>query len=154
MLITYSLFLTGCRDKCDSEPNLNVDQTQLAADIAEIDAYLESKDIEAEVHPSGLRYSITREGTGNRPGPCDNIVATFGGKLISNGFEFSPNEGVPVSLGNLDNLITGWQIGIPLIKQGGRVVLYIPSVYSYGAAGRPSGGIPTNANLEFEILLF
>ncbi|GAB5410053.1 MAG: hypothetical protein BalsKO_24180 [Balneolaceae bacterium] len=154
LLLTVLFLLTGCRDKCDSEPEFNVDQDQLAADIIKIDAFLEGKNIDAEIHPSGIRYEIKREGTGDRPKLCDNIVASFGGNLISNGFEFSPNDGVPVSLGTLDGLIPGWQFGIPLIKQGGRVVLYIPSVYGYGVEGRPDGGIPSNANLEFEILLF
>ena len=53
----------------------------------------------------------------------------------------------------LENLITGWQIGIPLIKVGGRITLYIPSVYAYGKNGIGSDILP-NASLEFEILLF
>lgn len=155
LLLTAALLLfSNCREKCDSEPNFDIDQAQLAVDIELIDTYLEENNLDAEIHPSGIRYSIKREGSGNRQGQCDTIVAAFGGKLISNGFEFNPNNGVATSLGSLDGLIPGWRIGIPLIKQGGRIILYIPSGYGYAAEGRPNGGIPSNANLEFEILLF
>ncbi len=151
--LLYLVTIISCGDDC-KDPNFKVDDEQLAADIVLIDQYLAQEGINAEVHPSGIRYTIEREGTGSRPEACDNINAAFEGKLISDGSVFSPNNGQILALGNLDDLIPGWQIGIPLIKQGGRIILYIPSVYGYGEEGRPNGGIPQNANLEFEILLF
>tara|TARA_R110000868_G_scaffold259361_5_gene517289 strand:+ start:52862 stop:53395 length:534 start_codon:yes stop_codon:yes gene_type:complete len=164
LILTSSLLITGCRDKCDSEPNLDVDQDQLAIDVAKIDAYLETKraEIEAngntiEIHPSGIRYVIKRKGTGDRPKICDDITVTYEGKVISTGFSFDKSTNL-TSI-DLGNTITGWQIGLPLIKDGGgdetgRITLYIPSVYGYGATGRTTSGIPSNANLQFEVLLF
>lgn len=148
--------LSGCdlnssNNDCDSSPDLDVNETQLAADIAKIDAYLEANKIVAEKHPSGLRYIIKREGSGGTPAFCDNVSVTYEGRLIGSSTAFDSNQ-TPVSF-PLSRLIVGWQVGIPLIKPGGRITLYIPSVYGYGATGAGSD-IPPNSNLQFEVLLF
>ena len=152
--------LISCGKDCDSEPDLNVDQAQLAADIAAIDAYLAQEGIVAEIHPSGLRYVIKRSGDGDHPALCDQVFVTYEGKLISNGQVFDGTQEI-TSFDLSGSLITGWQIGVPLINDrgngsSGRITLYIPSVYGYGKEGnsRSTPPIPPDANLEFEVLLF
>ncbi|MFV1883099.1 MAG: FKBP-type peptidyl-prolyl cis-trans isomerase [Balneola sp.] len=149
--------LVSCGKDCDFEPDLNVNQTQLAKDIEAIDAYLEGyqeeNNVQVESHPSGIRYLIKREGSGNKPGNCSQVRVSYEGKLISTGFVF--DDGTErIRVFDLRSLIPGWQIGIPLIKDAGRITLFIPSVYAYGADGRPDSGIPPNANLQFEIILY
>lgn len=152
LIFSFVLVLwLGCsKDECSLEPNLAVDQEQLTQDIETIDAYLASNEIVAQTHPSGLRYVIKRSGEGDRPNYCSNVSVSYEGKTL-NGNIFD-SRSTPINF-PLQNLITGWQIGIPLIKEGGRITLYIPSVYAYGANGIGSD-IPPNAPLEFEILLF
>ncbi len=152
LILTLSIlliFLSGCRDDC-SDPNVAVDENQLAEDIAAIDAYLAQEGIEAEEHPSGFRYVIKRSGDGDRPKSCDRVSVTYEGRLISNGNVFDVRTS-PTSL-DLDNVIPGWRIGVPLIKEGGRISLYIPSVLAYGSSG--TAGVPADANLYFEVLIF
>ncbi|RNC84459.1 MAG: hypothetical protein ED557_05605 [Balneola sp.] len=141
--------LSGCKQDC-SDPNINVSETQLAEDIAAIDAYLAEEGIDAEVHPSGIRYVIKREGDGDRPDACAQVFVTYEGRLISNGNVFDGRTS-PTAL-DLDTVIPGWRIGIPLIKDGGRISLYIPSVLAYGSSG--TVGVPEDANLYFEVLIF
>jgi len=50
---------------------------------------------------------------------------------------------------SLQNLVKGWQIGIPLLKAGGSGIFLLPSAMGYGTSG--SGSIPPNAVLIFEI---
>jgi FKBP-type peptidyl-prolyl cis-trans isomerase FkpA len=152
LIFTFVVVLwLGCsKDECSLEPNLAVNQDQLAQDIETIDAYLAANEIEAQTHPSGLRYVIKRSGEGDRPNYCSNVSVSYEGKTL-NGNIFD-SRSTPINF-PLQNLITGWQIGIPLIKEGGRITLYIPSVYAYGANGIGSD-IPPNASLEFEIVLF
>jgi peptidylprolyl isomerase len=50
----------------------------------------------------------------------------------------------------LDNVIEGWQQGLPGVKVGSRVVLAIPSDKAYGEAGSGKD-IPPNADLIFVI---
>lgn len=159
LLLILAFTFTNCKkDRCN-EVNFNVDEQQLAEDIAKIDAYLETKQdefdaegYEVQEHPSGIRYIIKRKGSGDRPNNCDVVAVTYEGRLMSTGESFDANSSI--SSFNLEATITGWQIGVPLLKEGGRITLFIPSVYAYGEDGRPSGGIPPNANLEFEVLLF
>ncbi|MBK8706215.1 MAG: FKBP-type peptidyl-prolyl cis-trans isomerase [Saprospiraceae bacterium] len=47
------------------------------------------------------------------------------------------------------SLIKGWQIGLPLLKEGGRGTFFLPSELGYGDNPRP--GIPANAVLIFDI---
>lgn len=149
-LLTIPLLLASCnRDKCGVDVNLNVDQAQLSADIAAIDAYLSQNGIQAQEHPSGLRYVIDDEGDGSRVSLCDNVVVDYQGTLFD-GTQFDASNR-PVGL-SMRSLIEGWKIGIPLIRERGEVRLYIPSVYAYGANGR--NNIPPNANLIFDIQLY
>jgi FKBP-type peptidyl-prolyl cis-trans isomerase len=153
ILLGLIIAVTGfscSNDECDSEPNLNVDSEQLAQDIEAIDAYLESNNITAVEHPSGIRYVIHKEGDGSRPSVCDNVAVAYTGKRLTDQFVFDSRE-FPIVF-PLGNLITGWQIGIPIMKTGGRITLYIPSGYAYGVRGAGSD-IPPNSNLIFDITL-
>ncbi|MFA5668091.1 MAG: FKBP-type peptidyl-prolyl cis-trans isomerase [Balneolaceae bacterium] len=148
-LVLLVFVFSSCKkdDGCTSEPNLQVSQEQLALDIAAIDAYLTENEINAQTDDTGLRYVITNEGTGAKADLCSIATVTYAGKLMTNGTVFDSRD-IPISF-PLRNLITGWQIGIPKVKSGGSITLYIPSVYAYGA--RENGDIPANSNLIFEI---
>jgi len=152
---TIAAFFSGCLkgvDQCSTKPNLhNIDQTQLEADIETIDAYLAEKDIErVQKHPSGLRYVVTNEGSGSSPKLCDQVTLIYLGKLMANNDVFDQSS-KPVSA-PLNELIYGWQLGIPLVKKEGSITLYVPSVYAYGDEGTGEN-IPANANLIFDIKL-
>jgi len=57
----------------------------------------------------------------------------------------------------LGSVIRGWQVGIPLIKKGGRIRLFVPSRYAYGQyeqTSNPGGTIPANSCLDFDIILY
>jgi FKBP-type peptidyl-prolyl cis-trans isomerase FkpA len=51
----------------------------------------------------------------------------------------------------LYDLIRGWTSTLPLIKQGGRMRLFIPPSLGYGA--RAIGSIPANSILVFDVEL-
>jgi len=154
--ILFLLFLVigfiSCSDDdegCDLSPNLNVDQSQLDSDLAIIDAYLLDNNINAVEDESGIQYVITSEGTGEMPSLCNAVTVNYVGSLLSNGDIFDETS-QPVTFA-LSDLITGWQIGIPKIRSGGSITLYVPSVFAYGS--RSVGSIPPNSNLIFDIEL-
>jgi FKBP-type peptidyl-prolyl cis-trans isomerase len=66
---------------------------------------------------------------------------------LPNELEF--DEGANVSF-RLDEVIQGWQIGMPLLNEGDSATLYIPSGYAYGYYGLDQY-IPSNANMIFHI---
>ena len=151
IIIIGLLLLTGCNDdSCNREPNINIANQDLhEQDIATIDSFLVENDIDAQTDPSGLRFVINNEGNGSQPELCDNVAVTFSGRLLSNGSEFDSAEN-PVRF-QLVDLISAWQIGIPKIREGGSITLYVPSNLGFG--DRTAGEIPPNSNLIFDVQL-
>ncbi|MDW3191432.1 MAG: FKBP-type peptidyl-prolyl cis-trans isomerase [Cytophagales bacterium] len=123
-------------------------EEQMAIDLEILDEYLADNNITAQTDPSGLRYVIREQGNGPTPELTGTVRVGYEGTLL-NGDVFDSNEGTSFQL---NNLIEGWQIGIPLIQEGGDITLYIPSGLAYGPQGIP-GFIPANANLIFTIQL-
>ena len=123
---------------------------QMAIDVNLIDEYLNEQGIIAEIDQSGLRYVIIAEGNGSRPTTDSTVNVKYRGTLMSDNSLFDEStEGIDLQL---SFVIDGWKIGIPLIKEGGKIMLYIPSQLGYGCNGSGTS-IPSNANLIFEVEL-
>lgn len=99
-----------------------------------------------------LSYQDTQEGTGEPVKPGATITAHYTGALVSDGtiFQSSLDTGQPVTFG-LDQVIQGWQEGVPGMKVGGTRRVLIPAELAYGPTQRP--GIPANSDLVFDITL-
>lgn len=76
----------------------------------------------------------------------------YEGVLLSDGtvFDSSFMRGQPVSF-SLNQVIPGWQTGIPGMQEGGTRLIIIPPNQAYGA--RAMGGIPPNSALVFVVQL-
>ena len=160
--------LVSCKkDKNTCVPYIHqIDETQLVADLAVLDQYLADSGIVAIQHESGLRYVIHAEGTGSVVQSCDIVSANYAGYLL-NGNCFDTNiEAVAKDEGIFDVnrtygpfnfyveqgwVIPGWDIGFLQLKPGAKATLYIPGALGYGKAGTPSGEIPPNASLIFDV---
>lgn len=119
---------------------------QLMKDITAIDDSLAGWGIQAEEHPSGVRY-VLEQGTGDQPTLANQVTVNYNGRLL--GKETSFDSGLSRTFA-LNNLIIGWQAVLPLVQEGGSVTLYIPSSLGYGKNGSGSA-IPANSNLVFDI---
>lgn len=141
---------TACQ-KTDEKQTCDFDACSIkapAAEIRQIEDYLAANNLQAVQHCSGMFYQIIEEGSGTAPTVCNNVDVTYSGKL-TNGQQFDAAT-TPVSF-NLGYLIHSWKIGIPLIKKGGRIVLYVPPTFGYG--NQQSGSIPPNSILIFDVSL-
>jgi FKBP-type peptidyl-prolyl cis-trans isomerase FklB len=102
--------------------------------------------------PSGLQYKVVTEGKGKQPKSTDTVVAHYRGTLI-NGAEFDSsyqrNEPATFPVGGV---IKGWQETLPLMKEGAKWQVYIPSDLAYGPRGA-GGEIGPNETLIFDIEL-
>lgn len=107
-----------------------------------------SKIIETE---EGIQYEILEEGTGEYPKIDETVKVNYIGRL-QDGSEFdnSYKRGQPLELA-LNNVIKGWQIGLPLMREGSKYRLFIPPSLGYGT--RNNGTIPPNSILIFDIEL-
>jgi len=129
---------------CNKDDN---DQAELDDQI--IKDYLAKHNLDATKHASGLYYMITQEGTGVKPNINSKVTLTYKG-YFTDGSVFDQSGNNPFT-SYLVNLIEGWQIGIPLFKNGSHGTLFIPSDLGYGENG--GGSIPGNTVLIFDIVL-
>jgi FKBP-type peptidyl-prolyl cis-trans isomerase FklB len=85
--------------------------------------------------PSGLQYKIIEAGSGKSPMPTDRVTVNYRGTLINgNEFDSSYDKGKPATFA-LNGVIKGWTEGLQLVKEGGKIQLFIPSELAYGDRG-------------------
>lgn len=125
---------------------------QLRKDTLAINDYLVVKDIKNVLKgPEGLKYVITKQGTGAIPVSTSTVSFTYTGTVMSiNNPLIFDRQSNPVTYA-LTGLIKGLRLGMPLLQVGSKATFYIPSTLGYGLRG--NGSIPSNANLIFEIEL-
>jgi FKBP-type peptidyl-prolyl cis-trans isomerase FkpA len=96
-----------------------------------IDAYLDSNSIEAQHHSAGFYYKIIQPGTGtDTMSLCSELLIDFKGQL-KNDSVFQQGTDAYLVLGGM---IEGWKLGIPLIKKGGEIKLFLPPSLAFGYA--------------------
>ena len=131
---------------------------QKTIDEAQLQAYFKKNKIKPLKTASGLYYTISKEGTGNKAMPGDLLKVNYTGKLL-NGNKFDSNtdtafkhvEPFEVKIGK-GMVIKGWDEGMCLFNKGTKATLYIPSGLAYGAQDR-SPQIPANSVLIFDVEL-
>jgi FKBP-type peptidyl-prolyl cis-trans isomerase FklB len=101
---------------------------------------------------SGLQYKIITEGKGKQPKSTDTVVAHYRGTLINgNEFDSSYQRNEPATF-PVGGVIKGWQEVLPLMKEGAKWQVYIPSDLAYGPRGA-GAEIGPNEVLIFDIEL-
>ncbi|MEI9993644.1 MAG: FKBP-type peptidyl-prolyl cis-trans isomerase [Rhizomicrobium sp.] len=104
------------------------------------------------IRPSGLQYSIIKNGFGARPLPTDEVQVSYTGMLI-NGKIFDGTEAMTPATFTVNKLIPGWTEALGLMRVGDKWHLVIPSNLAYGARGAGDGLIPPNQVLVFDMEL-
>jgi FKBP-type peptidyl-prolyl cis-trans isomerase FklB len=102
--------------------------------------------------PGGIQYEVITEGTGTQPTIDQIVKAHYKGTLLDGKeFDNSFKRGQPFTA-PLRALIKGWQVALPMMKEGTHWRLWIPSDLAYGDRGAGSD-IPGGATLIFEVEL-
>lgn len=101
---------------------------------------------------SGILYSVIESGDGKQAAAGGNVTVHYEGTLIDGTvFDSSYQRGKPATF-NLGQVIKGWQEIVPLMKEGDKWNVIIPSELAYGTRG--SGNlIGPDATLKFAIEL-
>lgn len=131
---------------------------------AQIVKYLSDNKIKATKTASGLYYTITQKGSGEKAQVGKTAVMNYKGYLLdgtvfdSNMDELfghkSPFE-FPLGQGRV---IKGWDEGVALLNVGSKARFFIPSTLAYGERAMPATaqnpkGIPKNSILIFDVEL-
>jgi FKBP-type peptidyl-prolyl cis-trans isomerase len=136
LLFSAALLVLYCAPATENAP---------ASEVANLRTYLGNAGITATEDARGFFYNIQAPGDSVKPNACANITINYVGRL-TNGNQFDGRNGITF---DLDNLITGWRQGVPLIGKGGKITLYLPPSLGYG--NQPRTGIPANSILIFNI---
>ncbi|MEO0369106.1 MAG: FKBP-type peptidyl-prolyl cis-trans isomerase [Pseudomonadota bacterium] len=163
--------LAGLKDlSTGAEPKMTVEEMQAAqvnqqqkmqAEYAALasnnkaasDAFIEKNASAANVKvtASGLQYEVLREGKGEAPQADSMVELHYMGKTIDGTvFDSSYDRGAPATFSTA-GVIPGFSEGIQLMKEGGKIRLFIPAAMAYGENGPPSIG--PNQALIFEVEL-
>lgn len=100
---------------------------------------------------TGLYFQIIEAGDEKRAGQNDRVRCHYRGTLLDGTeFDSSYSRNAPAEF-VLSSVIPGWSQGVPLIGEGGKIKLFVPSKLGYGDEG--TQGIPPASALIFEIEL-
>lgn len=145
-LLLGLLLVAGCQS-ASQEPCSPVPVTiqAPASEVATLKQYIDNNKIPSAFDKRGFYYHIESPGSGPKPTICSMVTVNYAGRLTS-GSTFDSGSGVRFGL---NQLIVGWQEGIPLVAAGGSLTLYLPPSLAYGSQEQP--GIPANSILVFRI---
>jgi FKBP-type peptidyl-prolyl cis-trans isomerase FkpA len=143
LIFTVILILVSA---CNKEDKI---AEQSATDKSLIEGYVAENNLIGAYNASNLWYDIEIQGGGVQAYTGATVTVVYTGYLLNgNQFDEGPAGGATFSL---NNVIAGWQQGIPKFKEGGKGKLIIPSVLGYGT--QVVGDIPENSVLIFDIEL-
>ncbi|MEO7119706.1 MAG: FKBP-type peptidyl-prolyl cis-trans isomerase [Ginsengibacter sp.] len=156
-LFLISFLIAGC---VKSSNKCGYTNSTVIAPLAEIDSLqtLLAKDsITATLNAAGFYYKIGSGGSGTAiSNLCTNVTVNYNGMLFNGKTFDSAYVSQPVSF-QLGRVVTGWQLGLPLIQKGGDITLYIPPSLGYGINPVVDNNnnviIPPNSYLVFTIHL-
>jgi peptidylprolyl isomerase len=122
------------------------------ADIARINARYPN----LTVTPSGIRYSVLRQGTGNKPAAGQTVEMLYKGTFVSgrvfDSTEARGNKPFSFRVGT-KQVIPGWDEAVLDMKTGEKRLVVLPPELAYGERGAGNGAIPPNSFLIFEMEL-
>jgi FKBP-type peptidyl-prolyl cis-trans isomerase len=119
---------------------------------------------------SGLKFKVTKPGSGKKPADGANVLISYAGyledgslfdssvettckdygKYDENRAKANGYQPFPFKYGSKDGLIPGFTEGVALMNAGDKAVFFIPSKLGYGERGA-GNVIPPNANIIFEV---
>lgn len=125
-------------------------QVQRNADIAQIEREFPN----ATVSPTGLRWIVTRAGTGPRPSAGSTVMVNYRARFLSGTYFANSDlsggaEALPIGTGSI---IPGLDEALSGMTRGERRTVIIPPELAYGEQGFGSI-IPPNSFIVFELEL-
>ncbi|MFM9836819.1 MAG: FKBP-type peptidyl-prolyl cis-trans isomerase [Cyclobacteriaceae bacterium] len=152
ILAVVAFLLASClKQDVPSGPTFD---EQLKKDIVTIDDYLTSNGINAVKDSSGVRYLVTKVGSGKKPRIDSIVYLNYKSTVMSNGKLFLDTKDASIGaiLRDPNSSFYCWQLILPKLNRGSSVTIYSPSGYAYGTGSSSDGStLPANSNMIFDI---
>ena len=151
------LFLSSCVDEvnCGSAPALpEVNEQELASEVAEIESYLQNNDLEFFSGEGNLTFVAIEEGTGIGPTFCDQVTIDYEGRILGSNETFTALIGQNLSMRD-NTLLPIFKLALNQMSRGADYRVFIPAslVVSVGISTPKPSNIPVGSNIEFRIRL-
>ncbi|HTS44557.1 MAG TPA: FKBP-type peptidyl-prolyl cis-trans isomerase [Puia sp.] len=148
------LIFSSCLKKNNGCGYTNDTAIASTTDQQSLSSFIDSAHIVATKDPRGFYYTVLAEGSGDTAKPCSQITVSYKGWGTNGQLFDQQTNAVFTSLGSL---IDGWREGMPLIREGGQIMLYIPPSLGYGSKNLTDGSgnvvVPANSIIIFQITL-
>lgn len=145
-ILFLGFLFANCGD--DSATAMTDPAEQLAEDKREIASYLAANNLQAEETPSGLRYIIEEQGSGDFIDENAILEVLFRGYYLDGTNFDRTGDCSPITL-NVGTVIPGFSEGIQLFNVGGKGSIFLPSELAFGQSG--SNSIAPNTILAFDL---
>ena len=116
--------------------------------------YLLKNDIEKKSAIQGIYFTTIKHGKGNYIQTGNVITIQYKGYFLDGTlFDSSYEANLPLEFtyGNPDQVIKGIEIGLSMMKNGGKAKIIIPSRLAFGDLGSSSGIVPPFTPVIFEV---
>jgi FKBP-type peptidyl-prolyl cis-trans isomerase FkpA len=159
-LLLFSVVMASCLKK--NSP-CGYTASKVVAPAAEIqtlkDSLYTNNITDFTVDPSGIFYHVDTVGTGTAINNlCSTLSLTYRGTYFGGTAAFDSTTGTSLATFQLGQVIVGLQDGLPFIKSGGQITIYIPPTLGYGATAVTNNAgavvIPGNSDLIFTVRLY
>lgn len=114
-----------------------------------VEDYLARKQITAQRTAGGTYVKVEKQGSGPQVAEGKYLTVKYTGRILATDSTFESNT-YSFQLGGMP-VITGWEEGLLLFRQGGKGMLYIPGYMAYGRTPREGAPFGPNEALLFEI---
>lgn len=159
--LIYDIEIVDVQSKLDYEKEqavINAKSAEMKKNAKEDESmlrqkYLKENNITVPPAGDGIYYIEKAKGTGIQATPGKKVKIHYTGSLLD-GKKFvssrDRNEPFEFILGK-GQVIKGWEVGIAMMRKGGKAILIIPSTLAYGS--RDMGVIPPYSTLVFDVEL-
>lgn len=150
LFIAFAMLTMAISFSCKDKDNFS-EEEQAKIDKQLILDYAQEHNYNLTEGPEGLYYMILTPGTGTAHPTAQTVNTMHYQGTLLDGTIFDSSYGKPPLKFYLNQVIRGWQLGVPLMLKGEKTKFFIPSALAYGRYGQ--GGIPENAVLIFDMEL-
>lgn len=144
---------TDIESKEFKEKLMNANQMYVKQESDEIDQYVKHKGWDMITTGTGLRYMITKKGTGVMPQSEQRVKLNFNVKLLDGTLCYSSDStGVYEFFVDKSSVETGLHEGVKFMHVGDKATMILPSHLAYGLIGDEKR-IPPRASVLYELEL-